>query len=121
MRLDLLIDHLLHSIARERLLLLRAARYLLPLLLLPIGFALAQMPRGWLNALAGALGAAVLLAQIELFLRPILDRARTTDRDISVYLQLAPAHQRPNPASAAARTYSSSLDGACCSCEQWYP
>jgi hypothetical protein len=46
MRLDLLIDHLLDSIASERLLLRRAARYLLPLLLLPIGFALAQIVRG---------------------------------------------------------------------------
>ena len=101
MRLDLLIDHLLHTIARERLLLLRAARYLLPLLLLPIGFALAQMTRGWLSLLAGGVGAMVVLAQIELFLRPILDRARMTDHDISVYLQLAPAHERPNPASAA--------------------
>jgi len=101
MRLDLLIDYLLDSIARERLLLRRAARYLLPLLLLPIGFALAQMTRGWLGLLAGGLGAAVLLAQIELFLRPILDRARMTDHDISVYLQLAPARARPNAASAA--------------------
>jgi hypothetical protein len=109
MRLDLLIDHLLHSIARERVLLRRASRYLLPLLLLPIGFALAQITRGWLNALAGALGAAVLLAQIELFLRPILDRARTTDRDISIYLQLAPAHERPNPASAAPLLWPSTL------------
>jgi hypothetical protein len=101
MRLDLLIDHLLASIAHERLLLRRAARYLLPLLLLPIGFALAQMTRGWLSLFAGALGAAVLLAQIELVQRPILERARTTDRDLSTYLQHAPAHQRPNPASAA--------------------
>ena len=59
MRLDLLIDHLLDSIARERLLLRRAARYLLPLLLLPIGFALAQAARGWLGAIAGVLGAAL--------------------------------------------------------------
>jgi hypothetical protein len=101
MRLDLLIDHLLDSIAQERLLLRRAARYLLPLLLLPIGFALAQITRGWLGAIAGGLGAAVLLAQIELFLRPIQDRARTIDRDISFYLQLAPASQRPHPASLA--------------------
>jgi len=101
MRLDLLIDQLLDSVARERLLLRRSACYLLPLLLLPIGFALAQMTRGWLGLLAGGVGAAVLLAQIELFLRPILDRARMTDHDISVYLQLAPAGTRPNPAAAA--------------------
>jgi hypothetical protein len=100
MRLDLLIDQLLDSIARERLLLRRTARYLLPLLLLPIGFVLAQMARGWLGLLAGGVGAMVVLAQIELFLRPILDRARMTDHDISVYLQLAPARERPNPASA---------------------
>src|SRR4051812_18596557 len=101
MRLDLLIEHLLDSITSERVLLRRAARYLLPLLLLPIGFALAQMTRGWLGMIAGGLGAAVLLAQIELFLRPILDRARMIDRDISVYLQLAPAGERPNPAASA--------------------
>jgi hypothetical protein len=101
MRLDLLIDHLLDCIAHERLMLRRAARYLLPLLLLPIGFAVAQMPRGWLGVIAGGLGAAVLLTQIELFLRPILDRARMIDRDISVYLQLAPTHERPSPTSAA--------------------
>jgi hypothetical protein len=101
MRLDILIDQLLDSIARERVLLRRGARYLLPLLLLPIGFGLAQMTRGWLGVLAGGVGAAVLLAQIELFLRPLLDRARTTDRDISFYLQSAPATARPNPAAAA--------------------
>jgi hypothetical protein len=111
MRLDLLIDHLLHTIARERLLLLRAARYLLPLLLLPIGFALAQMTRGWLSLLAGGVGAMVVLAQIELFLRPILDRARMTEHDISVYLQLAPAPPppRPNPASAASLLWPAAL------------
>src|SRR5215212_7439777 len=101
MRLDLLIDHLLDSIGRERLLLRRAARYLLPLLLLPIGFALAQIARGWLGAIVGGLGAAVLLAQIELFLRPILDRARMIDRDIGIYLQLAPTREQPNPAASA--------------------
>src|SRR5690349_14204079 len=101
MRLDLLIDHFLASIARERMLLRRAARYMLPLLLLPIGFALAQISRGWLSALAGALGAAVLLVQIDLFLRPTVERARITDRDISGYLRLAPARERPNSAAAA--------------------
>jgi hypothetical protein len=101
MRLDLLIDHLLDSIARERLLLRRAARYLLPLLLLPSGFALAQMTRGWLGVIIGGVGAGVLLTQIELFLRPILDRARMIDRDISVYIQLTPTREHLKPASAA--------------------
>jgi hypothetical protein len=101
MRLDILIDQLLDSIADERLLLQRAARYLLPLLLLPIGFALAQMTCSWLGALAGGIGAAVLLAQIELVIRPILDRARMADRDISSYLQLPLSAERPNPAAAA--------------------
>ncbi len=101
MRLDLLIDQLLDSIARERLLLRRAARYLLPLLLLPIGFALAQMARSWLGLLAGGVGAMVMLAQIELIMRPILARARMTDHDISVYLKLAPAGERPHPAADA--------------------
>jgi hypothetical protein len=101
MRLDILIDQLLESTARERLLLRRGARYLLPLLLLPIGFALAQMTRSWLGALAGGVGAMVLLAQIELVIRPVLDRARMADHDISFYLQLPPTGQRPNPALAA--------------------
>ena len=56
MRLDILIDQLLDNIARERLQLGRLARYLLPLLLLPIGFALAQMTRSWVGALAGGVG-----------------------------------------------------------------
>ena len=80
MRLDLLIDQLLNSIARERLLLRRVARYLLPLLLLPIGFALAQMARSWLGLLAGGFGALVVLAQIELIMRPILARAEKCER-----------------------------------------
>ncbi|HJZ49685.1 MAG TPA: hypothetical protein VKE41_21055, partial [Roseiflexaceae bacterium] len=101
MRFDLLIDHLQGSIAGERLLLRRAARYLLPLLLLPIGFALAQMARSWLGLLAGGIGAAVLLGQIELFLRPILERTLMIDRDVSLYLNLAPAGEHPNPAAAA--------------------
>lgn len=109
MRLDILIDQLLDSIAGERLLLGRAARYLLPLLLLPIGFALAQMTRSWLGALAGGVGAMVLLAQIELLVRPILDRARMADRDISLYLQLPPSVQRPSPASAAPLLWPSAL------------
>jgi hypothetical protein len=96
MRLDFLIDQLLDSVARERALLLRMSRYLLPLLLLPLGFALAQMTRGWLGLLAGGVGAAVLLTQIELFLRPTLARARVTDHDITVYLNLAPAASQPN-------------------------
>ncbi|HEU5101520.1 MAG TPA: hypothetical protein VFU22_21005 [Roseiflexaceae bacterium] len=109
MRLDILIDQLLDSIARERLLLRRAARYLLPLLLLPIGFALAQMTRSWLGALAGGVGGMVLLAQIELLIRPLLDRTRTTDRDISLYLQIEPVAERPNPASAAPLLWPSAL------------
>src|SRR5215471_14814463 len=76
MRGDYLIDYLLESIVRERALLRRVASYMLPLLLLPVGFALAQMVRGWVGLIAGGLGATVLLTQIELFLRPELERAR---------------------------------------------
>src|SRR5262249_6907412 len=70
-------------------LLQRLTRYVLPLLLLPIGFALAQISRGWLGLVTGGLGAGLLLAQIELFLRPMLIRARVTDRDIHFYLGVA--------------------------------
>jgi hypothetical protein len=96
MRLDYLIDRLLDSLAQERLLLRRVTRYLLPLLLLPVGFALAQMVRGWVGLLAGGLSAAVLLAQIELFLRPTMVRARLIDRDMTFYLNLAPNNVEPN-------------------------
>lgn len=90
MRLDYLIDPLLDAVAREYTLLRRVTRYVLPLLLLPLGFALAQMARSWVGLLAGGLGAIVLLAQIELFLRPTLTRGRLLDQDIVSYLGLAP-------------------------------
>ena len=92
MRFDILLNQLLASIAQERALLQRTARYILPLLLLPIGFALAQLVRGWLGLIIGAIGAMVLLAQIELFLRPTLERARTARRDLMLYLGLPPSH-----------------------------
>jgi hypothetical protein len=96
MRLDYLIERLLASIVQERVLLRRLSRYVLPLLLLPIGFALAQMVHGWLGFIAGGLGAGVLLAQIELFLRPTLYRAQVIDHDVQFYLRLAPTHQAPD-------------------------
>jgi len=96
MRFDILLNQLLASIAEERTLLRRTTRYVLPLLLLPIGFALAQLVRGWLGLITGAIGAMVLLAQIELFLRPILERARVTRRDLTLYLGLAPSRELPN-------------------------
>ena len=96
MRLDLLIDRLLASMAQERALLRRVARYLLPLLVLPAGFALAQIVRSWVGLIAGGTGALVLLLQIELFLRPTLQRARVIDADITFYLGLA----RSNPDEA---------------------
>ncbi len=102
MRLDQLIDGLLASIAQERTLLRRVTRYMLPLLLLPVGFALAQMVRGWLGLIAGGVGAAVLLLQIDLFLRPTLARALVTDRDILFYLGLARDREPPNLGPAIA-------------------
>jgi hypothetical protein len=86
MRLDYLIERLLASLAEERLLLRRLARYVLPLLLLPIGFALAQMARSWFGLAVGGIGAAVLLAQIDLFLRPAFSRVRVMGQDIQFYL-----------------------------------
>jgi hypothetical protein len=100
MRFDHLVDRLLANVAEERLLLRRLSRYLLPLLLLPAGFALAQMVRGWVGFVAGSLGALALLLQIEMFLRPTLQRARVTDADITFYLALEPERETPGLASA---------------------
>jgi hypothetical protein len=86
MRLDYLIERLLVSLAEERLLLRRLARFVLPLLLMPIGFALAQMARSWFGLAVGSFGSAVLLAQIELFLRPAFSRVRVIGHDIQFYL-----------------------------------
>lgn len=96
MRLDLLLNRLHESVAQERAELHRAARYILPLLLLPLGFALAQMVRGWLGLLTGGLAALVLLMQTELFIRPLLDRARTTSRDMATFLGLPRTHSTPD-------------------------
>jgi hypothetical protein len=73
---------------------------MLPLLLMPAGFALAQMGRSWSGLLAGGLGAIILLAQIELFLRPTLVRGQVIDRDITYYLGLAPTGEPPALAPA---------------------
>jgi hypothetical protein len=100
MRLDYLIDYLLDNIAQERVLLRRLARYVLPLLLLPIGFALAQMARGWFGLAAGAIGALMLLAQIELLLRPIQSRARVMRHDLRFYLGPEAAGEPPDLAPA---------------------
>jgi hypothetical protein len=100
MRLDYLIERLLDSIAQERTLLRRVTRYILPLLLLPLGFALAQIVHGWLGVIAGGICAAVLLAQIELFLRPTFDRVRVTDGDITFYFGRRSAGDPPDRAPA---------------------
>jgi hypothetical protein len=91
MRLDYLIDYLRDHLARERVLLRRIGQYIAPLLLLPVGFALAQISHGGIGLFAGGISAAVLLAQIDLFLRPSLARIRTSDQDARYYLGLAPA------------------------------
>jgi hypothetical protein len=98
MRLDYLVDHLLESLAQERALLQRLTRYVLPLLLLPIGFGLAQMAHGWLGLVAGGVGAGVLLAQIELFLRPLLSRLHVLRHDMQFYLGAGTAGKSPEPA-----------------------
>lgn len=90
MRFDRLIGRLLDDVAQERLALRRITRYVLPLILLPIGFALAQMTRSWLGLLAGSIAAMALLAQVELFARLPLQRARVASRDLTLYLQLPP-------------------------------
>lgn len=91
MRFDLLLARLLDDVAQEHLALRRTTRYILPLLLLPIGFALAQMARGWLGLITGGVAALVLLAQIELFVRPTVARARVAGRDMSLFLGLPPS------------------------------
>jgi hypothetical protein len=100
MRLDFLIDRLLDTIGREQRMLRRVARYLFPLLLLPIGFALAQMTRSWVGLLVGGLAVGVLLSQIEFFLRPTLARGRSSDHDMTYYLGLEPADEPPSLAAA---------------------
>jgi hypothetical protein len=102
MRPELLIDRLLDQIDRDRLLLRRLACYLMPVLLLPIGFAVAQVGRGWVAALIGMFGGAVLLVQAALTVQPILVRARINNRDVSRYLGLGPTAEPPSLAPAAA-------------------
>jgi len=84
--------------------------YLLPLLLLPTGFALAQMVRSWIGLIAGGIGAMVLLAQVELFLRPSLLRVRVIDRDMAFYLNLTPVRGDPNLPSIVPATPAGSLE-----------
>ncbi|HET9224979.1 MAG TPA: hypothetical protein VFO07_20870 [Roseiflexaceae bacterium] len=100
MRLVYLVNHMLESLAQERMLLRRLARYVLPLLLLPIGFGLAQMTRGWLGLVVGGFGAGILLAQIELFLRPILSRTQVMRHDLRFYLGAEAAVEPPDLAPA---------------------
>jgi hypothetical protein len=95
MRFDLLLDRLAASVAGERTLLRRVARYVLPLLVLPLGPAVAQIATGWLGLFAGGLAAMVLLAQAELFIQPSFNRARLIDSDITTYLGLGPAPHPP--------------------------
>jgi hypothetical protein len=90
MQTDYLIERLLANVASERVLLQRLARYVLPLLLLPIGFGLAQMARSWFGLLVGGVCVLVLLVQIELFLRPIFRRMRIVRYDIQFYLSRLP-------------------------------
>jgi hypothetical protein len=96
MRLDLLIQALRDQIARERAALRRLTRALMPVLLAPVGFALAQMVSSWVGLGVGLLIAGTVLMQIELFLRPFLQRCRSAERDARCYLALAP----PEPAPA---------------------
>ncbi len=103
MRLDILVTALRAQIERERAALRRLTRYLLPVLLAPIGFAVAQIVSGWVGLVAGLLIAFTLLMQIELFLRPFLRRIRTNERDLRCYLDL-PARD-PAPQTGLALRY----------------
>lgn len=100
MRFDLLLDRLSASIGGERTTLRRVARYVLPLLLLPLGPAVAQIPTGWLGLLAGGLVAMAMLVQAEMFIRPSFRRARVVDHDLTSYLGLAPPDSAPAPERA---------------------
>jgi hypothetical protein len=100
MRLDNLADRMLENLAQERALLQRLARYVLPLLLLPIGFGLAQMAHSWLGLVAGGFGAGILLAQIDLFLRPMLSRMQVMRHDLRFYFGPEATHDPPDLAPA---------------------
>jgi hypothetical protein len=109
MRFDLLIDRMTASVADERLLLRRVARYVLPLLLLPAGPVVAQVPNGWLGLLTGGLIGAMMLGQAELFIRPTFERARLIDRDLNTYLGIARPSDLPSLAPAIALLVPSAL------------
>lgn len=95
MRRDLLIQALRDQIARERTALRRLSRALMPVLLAPAGFAVAQMVSSWVGLAVGLLLGGTLLMQIELFLRPFLRRCRSAERDARCYLTLAPPEPAP--------------------------
>lgn len=86
MRLDLLLDSLDAELTQDRVLLRRVTTFFLPLLLLPAGIALGQMPFSMIGLGIGGLLLLVLLVQITLTLKPIGVRARTSATDVSYYV-----------------------------------
>jgi hypothetical protein len=102
MRFDRLVDRMAAGIAQERVLLRRVSRYMLPLLLLPAGPAVAQVPSGWAGILIGGLIGGVLLVQAELLILPTYRRARLIERDATFYLGIPRPAEPPSLAPAIA-------------------
>jgi hypothetical protein len=102
MQLDYLLQRYLEEVTRERVTVRRVALFLLPLLALPLGGLLTYTLSTWRGLLIGALGATVLLAQLDLLTRPALRRLDLLERDAPLYLRL-PARRLPPPWLSHAR------------------
>jgi hypothetical protein len=94
MRLDYLLQRYLEEVARERTNVRRVALYLLPLVALPLGALLTWLLMGWRGLVGGGLGALVLMAQVDFFVRPVLRRLDLLEGDAPLYVAL------PQPALA---------------------
>jgi hypothetical protein len=86
MQLDLLLDIIEADLQRDERLLTRIANYYLPIILLPLGLALAQIPRSWVGFVIGTVAIMVFSIQFGFSLRPIMRRIKINSRDLAAYL-----------------------------------
>lgn len=100
MRFSYLVQTLRDDLLAERRHVQRLTRWVLPLQVLPAGFALAYWTSGWVSLAASALMAMTLLVQAELFIAPGIAKLRTIASDVSVYLHLPAPSGEPSLASA---------------------